>query len=101
MKVWTDKKGNKLTYKEFINRWKKGIEGITPKQRIKTQINGYLITMIGLVLGIIFSLLDIKRLYWLGIILLGGLIINIMQMLGLIQQMIRFKKIEELTEEKK
>jgi len=60
MKVWKDKEGNKLTYKEFIGRWKEGIEGITPKQRIKSQMTGYKITMLGMILGIIFSLLDIK-----------------------------------------
>jgi len=33
-----DRYGNKLTWKEFISRWKEGIEGITPSQRIKTQL---------------------------------------------------------------
>ncbi len=33
-----DKQGNKISYKEFIFRWKQGIEGITPHQKIVSQI---------------------------------------------------------------
>jgi len=86
MKIWKDKVGNKLTFKEFITKWKSGIEGITPLQKIKTQIGGTRIMLIGLFLGLCVSIYGWKNLWWVGIILIGALLNTGVQYLGLKQQ---------------
>ena len=95
MKIWKDKEGNKLTFKEFITRWKVGIEGITPIQKLKTQIGGTKIMLIGLFLGLCVAIYGWKNLWWVGIILIGALLNTGVQFLGLKQQ----KKILDDLEE--
>ena len=86
MKIWKDKKGNKLTFKEFMKRWGKGIEGITPLQKMKTQILGTRIMLLGMFLGLLVSIYGWKDLWWVGIILIGALINTGVQYLALRQQ---------------
>ena len=90
-----DRYGNKLTWKEFISRWKEGIEGITPSQRIKTQLNGTRIILLGLLLGLVASFIAIKNMWWVMIILSGALINTGVQYLGLRQQVKAFEEIEK------
>ncbi len=99
MKFWKDKQGNKLTYKEFIGKWKKGIEGITPLQKIKTQITATRISLLGIFLGLIITSIAYKQLWWIAIILLGALINTGVQYLGLAQQRNILLKHEENCEE--
>lgn len=96
MKVWKDKEGNKLTTKEFITRWKDGIEGITPLQKVKTQLVGMKITLLGLFLGLIVTFFALKHLWWVGIILVGALINTGVQYLAIVQQ----RKLLESLEDK-
>ena len=42
-----DTQGNKITIKEFFQRWKEGIEKITPIQRLSNEKRATLITLIG------------------------------------------------------
>lgn len=86
MKFWKTPKGEWLTFKEFMERWKKGIEGLTPLQTTKTQFHSTKLVLLGIILGMIFSLLDFKRLFWLFIILLGSLGITLSQMVVLWQK---------------
>jgi len=90
-----DKQGNYLTFKEYISRWKEGIEGISPKQKIISQIWGTRISLLGIVLGLIVSIIGIKRLWWIALILLGALIVTGTQYIGLIQQRNLFEDIEK------
>ena len=94
MKIWKDKEGNKLTIKEFFARWKQGIEGLTPQQKVKAQIQGNNITMLGILLGIVASIINYKFTWWVGIILIGALINSIVQHISLKQQLKLFKNIE-------
>jgi len=86
MKFWKDKSGKELTLKEFLQRWRTGIEGITPLQQVNLQINATFIIIIGLCAGIVISIIGIKNLWWLMIILIGGLFNTVIQMLGLWQK---------------
>jgi len=89
-----DKYGNRLTWKEFGARWREGIEGITPQQKIKVQIGGTRIILIGLILGLAVSLYGYQRLWWMAIVLSGALIVTSVQYIGLEQQKIVFDKID-------
>jgi len=99
MKVWKDKQGKTLTSKEFINRWKEGIEGITPIQKLKTQMTAIRIQLLGIVLGLVVSYIAYENLWWVGIILIGALINTIVQYLGLSQQLKNLNKHEESCQE--
>ena len=86
MKFWTDKSGKELTFKEFLQRWRNGLEKVTPLQQVNLQINATFIIIIGLCSGIVISIIGIKTLWWLMLILIGGLFNTVVQMLGLWQK---------------
>jgi hypothetical protein len=86
MHFWTDKSGKKISFKEFLQRSKQGLRGITPLQQTNIQIKGTVIIIIGLLMGIFVSIIGIKRLWWLLIILIGGMFNTLIQLLGLWQK---------------
>lgn len=92
MKIWTDKQGNKLTAKEFMNRWKQGIERITPLQQTKNQIRGYYLIFVGIIWGIVYTFNSAQ--WWLFIILLGSGLITFMQYTTVYQKLLILKKLE-------
>lgn len=81
-----DKQGKEYTYKEFISKWKKGIEGITPLQQVKSQIQGTRIMLFGLLCGIVVLAFRIKTMWWVEIILLAGLFNTYISLIGLKQK---------------
>ena len=96
MKIWTDKEGNKLNYKDFINRWKSGIEGITPLQQVKMQVKSTWLMVVGLLCGIVMSIIGIRTLWWLLIILVAGLFNTLVQLIGVWQKKRALENIQTL-----
>ena len=98
---WKDKKGNKLKFKEFMRRWKDGIEGITPVQQKFTQILGTWIVITGILAGMIVNVLIRMENVWFWVltILIGSLIITVVQLIGNWQMYKRFKLIEKTQRE--
>ena len=86
-----------MKIKQFFKRWKEGIEGITKKQQIKMQVQSMYIMLLGISLGIMISMINLKDLYWLLIILIGGYFNATIGILSLMQQYRMIKKIENLT----
>lgn len=80
-----------MKVKEFFKRWKAGIEGITPFQQVKTQMNGTMIMLLGITCGLVICLFNLKNLWWLFIILLGGLFNTSVQLLSQYQIYLRYK----------
>ena len=89
VKIWTDKSGKRIDAKEFLERWKAGMQGITPLQQFKSMQWGYLLMIVGSITGIVISC--ITRLWWLVLILLGNLVINGLAFLG------NWQKIKQLS----
>jgi len=81
-----DKDGNYLTMKEWLERWKRGMMSITPLQQTNIQIKGTFIIILGLCAGIWISILGFNNLWWLMLILIGGLFNTGVQLLGLLQK---------------
>ena len=93
-----DKEGNYLTTKEFFKKWGEGINGITPIQKLKTQLTGTRITLIGLFCGLFISIYGWSKLWWVGIILIGAILTTGVQYLGFKQQYIQLKNLETAEE---
>jgi hypothetical protein len=89
IKIWTDRSGKRIDAKEFLERWKEGMKGITPLQQMKSMQTGYGIMIAGSIFGIVVS--AINKLWWLVVILLGNLLINGTSALG------NWQKIKQLT----
>lgn len=88
------KTGEVITWKEFFKRWKAGIEGITPAQSLRASIQGTYITILGIILGIIASIINYKNAWWIIIILIGALIITVIQLIGMKQKLKIFQMME-------
>jgi len=95
MAFWKDKQGKQLTRAEFMVRWKKGIADVTPYQQVKMQVRSTYLMIAGFIAGIIITFLSIKTLWWLLLILIGGLGINVMQLISMRQKLAAFKLWEE------
>lgn len=90
-----DNKGNYLTVKEYLARWKDGIQKVTPLQQIRVQFNSTWISITGIIGGIIICLFNVKGLWWLLLILCGALgNITVMQ-LGQYQKKILLEGLEK------
>ena len=96
-----DRAGKKIGFKEFMSRWKNGIEGITPLQQAKTNIMGTSITLIGIFSGIVINALVRmeNQWIWIEIILTGSLILVVIQMITGLQKYWKFKKVDKIQQE--
>lgn len=95
MYFWKDKEGNKISFKVFMQRFKEGCENLTPEQTVKIQFRGTLITMLGIVCGLVISVMGYKDLWWLSLILLGALFNTWVQFVGQNAQRKHFKKLRK------
>ena len=98
---WKDKDGNKLTYKQFMSRWKEGLQGVTPYQQTKMQLNSTYIMLIGILCGFVITLFNLKNLWWLTIILGAAFFNTSISALGLWQKKIALGNIENMFKEVK
>jgi len=96
-----DKYGNKLTWKEFMQRWREGIEGITPAQQARTILNSTWISLIGILCGISVCLFNFKSMWWVLIILVGAFFVTGTSQVGNYQKYIAHKRMEDLMNNQK
>jgi len=92
------KTGEQVSWKEAMIRFKKGVEDITPSQKLKYDMRGTLITLIGFILSLIVVIIkrnDIGILsYGLILIFIGSSISTFVKYLGMRQQMSFFKTLD-------
>ncbi len=69
-----------------MKRWKKGMMKVGIISQTNIQVRSTWITVVGIIGGIIISLIDLKNLWWLFIILLGALGNTVIQLIALIQK---------------
>jgi hypothetical protein len=94
---WEDKYGNQLSLKEFLGRWRKGIEGISPVQQSLTSLWGFPLILGGMMTGIVINI--INHVWWLVIILIGGFPPTLMSLVSLWQKYQSQKKAQEAYNE--
>lgn len=81
---------------EFLERWKAGIEKVTPLQRLEVTQRSNWIMLIGLFAGMIVMLWKLKDFWWVELILGASLFNQIVTMIGMQQQIKAFRKVEEI-----
>ena len=89
-----DKYGNKITLSEFMSRWKSGMQGITPYQQTRMQLNSTYIMLIGILCGFVITFFNLKNLWWLSIILGAAFFNTGVSALGLWQKKIALQNIQ-------
>ena len=91
----------KLGKEEFVRRLKKGFDEITPTQRTRGELNGIIISLLGMLIGLV--VVAIYRIagfwYWIELSLLGGTILTVWQLIGKVQQYRILKKQDEIMKE--
>ena len=99
MKMLQDRDGKKLTTSEFFSRWGEGIKQITPAQKLKYQLRGTFMILVGLTCGLVISLMNYKTLWWVAIVLTGALLVNGIQYLSMRQQKVVLDNIDRTIKE--
>ena len=61
-----DKAGNQIPMKEFFARWKKGIENITPIQKLSSDTNGTFVTLLGYLFALVATIIKIDLIGLIG-----------------------------------
>lgn len=90
---WKARDGKKLTFKQFIKRFKLGVEGITPLQQSKTTLWSFVPLFGGILWGIAATFF--LKTYWMTLILCGSLPITIIQFISNWQKYRKQKQIED------
>jgi len=91
-----DKEGNKVSTKEFMTRWKRGIESITPLQQAKVSLIGNIFVIVGVVIGLVTTF--IMEVWWLFIILVGSFLLTAMGLISGLQKYFALKRINKMME---
>jgi hypothetical protein len=91
----------KLGKEEFMKRLKDGFDAITPTQKTRGELKGIIISLVGMVLGLIMlAIFRIEHIwFWVELSLLGGAIITTWQLIGKLQQYRILKKQDKIMEE--
>ena len=94
---WKAKDGTKLSFRQFLKRWKKGVEGITPLQQTITTLWSFPLVLGGVITGIVIMV--IRREWWLLVILCGSLPMTLMGLLSTYQKYLQQKRIYDTMKE--
>ncbi|HJX50863.1 MAG TPA: hypothetical protein VJ438_05380 [Candidatus Nanoarchaeia archaeon] len=98
---WKDKDNKEITFKEFMSRFKSGIENITPLQRFTNEARGNLITLIGFIVALIAMIIYRDKFivswfaYGLILVFAGNIVTTGLRWLALRQQVKFFKNLED------
>ena len=97
------KSGEVITWKEFGQRWKQGMQNLSPAQRTSNDIGSTWITLIGFIVALIALIFFNKTFgavtYGLILIFIGSVYANIVKLFSLYGQYNLFKGIEKTVEE--
>jgi len=78
--------GETITGKEYLSRWKQGIQKVDILYQTKIQVRSTWIIILGILAGLVISAINFKTLWWLFIILCGALGNTSVQLISLIQK---------------
>lgn len=70
--------------KEFFNRWKQGINKVTPLDQTFISIYGYIFVLVGILIGCYSTI--VTKTWWLLVILVGSFVLTAMGFIGTLQK---------------
>ena len=85
---------NELGHKGFMEKWKEGIQKVTPEQLVKTEIIGYIGNLIGII--VVCIILAFTSVWYIIFAFVFGLLISASQLIGKIQQLQQLKAINQI-----
>jgi hypothetical protein len=97
------KTGEVITFKEYMRRWKVGIQNITPIQRLTNEARGTLISLIGFIIALIAMVIFRDKFivswfaYGLILVFVGSVFTTGLKWLTLRQQMRAFKEMDSMS----
>lgn len=91
---WRDKKGEELTFREFLNRWKSGVSETSPLQQTTITLWSYPALIAGILWGFVVTLYS--GTYWMSLILFATMPITSMQILATWQKYKRLKETDKI-----
>ena len=92
VKLTHPKTGEKVTIQQFLKQWSDGMQKITPYQQCQSIQFGQIISLIGIIWGILFCIK--LKYYWMMAILIGGAVVLGVQMLGNWQKKMILKNLD-------
>lgn len=97
------KSGEQITWREFMKRWKEGMQNLTPVQRTQNDIGSTWITLIGFIAALVALVFFNKTFgvltYGLILIFLGSTYANIVKLFSLYGQYNLYRSLESNTED--
>lgn len=96
-----DKSGKRITWKEFMQRWKKGVTEMSPFQQARIIYFNTYIMLFGILAGFFVTLLNPKGFWWLSIILIAAFINTCIVQVGNYQKYKTLKSIFTCKKEEK
>lgn len=94
---WKDKEGNKLSFRQFLGRWKDGVSRATPLQQTRIMLWSFIPVFAGVIWGIVITFM--AGTYWMTLILAGSLPLVSVNFLGTYQRLYSLKKVDKLMKE--
>lgn len=94
---WKARDGTPLTFKQFLVRWRSGIESTSPLQQTRITLWSFPMLVGGIIWGIVITLMT--KTYWMALILIGSLPITSIQILSTWQKYQRLKLTEQVMKE--
>ena len=85
--------------KEFGKKFMSGIEGVTPLEQAKITQKSIWISFIGVLCGLGVTIWQFKTMWWVSIILLGGVGMTVIQLVGGRQRIKAYENIENIQQE--
>ena len=95
-RLMKDKSGKEITTKEFMQRWKQGIQTVTPFQQTKINIMGSILVLVGVVIGLI--IMFTTKTWWLLIILCGSLFLSSTSFIQILQKYFVLSKLNKMMQ---
>ena len=92
-----DKEGNEVSGKEFLERWKGGMQSITPLQQTWLSLLSFQFVLVGIIIGLV--VMSMNKVWWVVIILIGSLFLSLISFLGMLQKYWALKKVEQKMKE--
>lgn len=98
IKIWKDKSGKRIDFKEFKQRFAQGVQSVSPLAQVNSTLLFTWITLLGILCGLCLSLFYFSKFWWGAIILFAAAGNTIVSIIGLKQKQKQLKDIQKMID---